>query len=798
MRNEIKVIQEETDFTHKKFMEHESDLLANLDSKRSKLFEEFNEHTKEAERNLESKLLKLKDSSDIIAEKVNSLDIRLEEKYDTATRLINEKMSTFESKFQDRYDNIIEQTTYTRDSFLKGLKTELDLIRTNLDSIKIDTLNKRDEILSDTRKQTEELETSINKFIKKYLDDENKILKQTDQKKNELLKEIKNFEETLETQKDKAKEDMEKALHSIREQVNSLGEDTFFKMKAVDEHFENLKVAMNESAKEVLDQVEMDTVKAAERIEKEIVKVDTKVNFYCKEWTSSVDKLKERFQKEYEDLEARVNSIHFEGDDLQETLKLEHTQAKLELEVLYNKFQEGLLNKTEMIIDEVKSQGQSVSEKQEATLVDFGEKIVKNVESKLDKAKFQSEEILESITKAGKNLLEKQEEKIDKFNSTLDERISRQLTILIDRGQLQLDALEARIASYVHEVKSNIESNLKIAREDSERQIANFNSQIIKSYKEIESANNHFLDASRKEFARTKDDFISMKNGIESEINRVNELKNNLYSFIADEGAKLQNQKIKSEEIGENLNRTNRSLETLNKKTDEMKDKILLLGSIDEKIKRLSEIQKDFDTKASNLEEVNSKIKTLTESLLIVESNEADASFKLTEILEELGEIQKIEKELHGTIQNIELKTAFLQGRDMDIKSIESKFDKVENLMMDLSARHKQIATMQNRIESLKTETESMKNSLEGLLDEADVRFEKLTDFLSVVDTVTSPYNQKAKVPSTGSKNDSEVMKKKKATVLQLHENFDWNSDTIASKLNMEKSFVEAIINSKK
>jgi chromosomal replication initiation ATPase DnaA len=88
---------------------------------------------------------------------------------------------------------------------------------------------------------------------------------------------------------------MEKALHSIREQVNSLGEDTFFKMKAVDEHFENLKVAMNESAKEVLDQVEMDTVKAAERIEKEIVKVDTKVNFYCKEWTSSVDKLKEKY-----------------------------------------------------------------------------------------------------------------------------------------------------------------------------------------------------------------------------------------------------------------------------------------------------------------------------------------------------------------------------------------------------------------------------------------------------------------------------------------------------------------------
>ena len=153
------------------------------------------------------------------------------------------------------------------------------------------------------------------------------------------------------------------------------------------------------------------------------------------------------------------------------------------------------------------------------------------------------------------------------------------------------------------------------------------------------------------------------------------------------------------------------------------------------------------------------------------------------------------DEELNSTIQNIELKTAFLQGRDMDIKSIESKFDKVENLMMDLSARHKQIATLQNRLESLKNETESMKTNLEELLDLADDRFEKLTDFLSVVDTVTSPYSQTSK---SSNKGDSESMKKKKATVIQLHENYNWDADAIASKLNLEKSFVETIINSKK
>jgi predicted transcriptional regulator len=40
-----------------------------------------------------------------------------------------------------------------------------------------------------------------------------------------------------------------------------------------------------------------------------------------------------------------------------------------------------------------------------------------------------------------------------------------------------------------------------------------------------------------------------------------------------------------------------------------------------------------------------------------------------------------------------------------------------------------------------------------------------------------------------------EISKKKKATVLNLYENYSWSTDTIAEKLNMEKSMVEAIIN---
>lgn len=118
--------------------------------------------------------------------------------------------------------------------------------------------------------------------------------------------------------------------------------------------------------------------------------------------------------------------------------------------------------------------------------------------------------------------------------------------------------------------------------------------------------------------------------------------------------------------------------------------------------------------------------------------------------------------------------------------------------MEDLSARHKQIATMQKRIETLKKETEEMKGGFENLLAEADDKFDKLSDFLVVVDAVTVGTSSKNHPKNFKlDKDTTEMLKRKKATVLSLYEKFDWTSDTIAQKLNLEKSLVDAIINNK-
>lgn len=112
--------------------------------------------------------------------------------------------------------------------------------------------------------------------------------------------------------------------------------------------------------------------------------------------------------------------------------------------------------------------------------------------------------------------------------------------------------------------------------------------------------------------------------------------------------------------------------------------------------------------------------------------------------------------------------------------------------MVDLSERHKQISTLQHRMEDLKSGAVVVKEDLEGLLSEADDKFEKLSGFLDAVGAVTDP-------PQAGKSKDSSkdhLIQRKKATVLNLYHNFQWSAETIAEKLNLETGLVNTILQS--
>lgn len=911
--------------------------------------DDFGNFVRDGEKTLEIKMMRFKDNTEAIADKIERLDARLEEKADSVGSAVTEKLNSFERKFQERLEAIYDQLTQNKEAFISGIKMEVDAIKAEIEGLSLETMTRRDEILNDTRRQAETMNASIQTFQEKYLEAENKLLRQADQKKSDLFKDIDRFEEefrrvsenfktdteekrdsinklliNIETEMNKATSSIEMAtrekfislkneledsmlqLHNkkkavfidelglIDQKIKDLGKETMLKIKSVDDHFFDLKNALLESAKDIIARVENEASRINDNLDKEKNRVDQKIEIFMDSWASELEKIKLRSQKDIEGLNDRLKSIHIEGKELVETFRSEYVNGKTRMEEVVKKYQEGLTVKTDSIVDDIqnrvkKSQdeaevllsrlqkaGLNLYEKQESLLTSYGEKLYKELQNKLEKARYESEELLEDIQKAGMNLLEKQEEKIDKLNNAIDERISRQLTIMLDKGQLQLGQLESKISNYLQDVKLNIENTIKNAKEDSERQISNFNTHIQKSFKDIEKANIEFLDSSRNEFTRTKEEFGRIRTGLDSDMGKITDIKKNLMEYLNEESDKIKNilstmsekmnmidsysykleqtektlkesesmmekvstmiekvrsegdnlssymkslemikvtkkeienelrsldsHKLKIEQIENELERATNVCNIINERTEELHDKITTITSIDNKLIQIEKIQNEMESRISEIKVVNERLGEISTSIQNTNRSSDEVDEKLQRLMKEVEKLEIKELELIDNLSDIETKTQVINSRNLDFKSMDSKFDKVENLMSDLSARHKQVITMQSRIEKLKLETEEMKNGFENLLVEADDKFEKLSQFLTVVNNTVGNYEtnlKPAQKKDKFSREDTELIKRKKATVLNLYQNFDWTTDTIAEKLNMEKALVDAIVNNK-
>jgi uncharacterized protein YukE len=347
-------------------------------------------------------------------------------------------------------------------------------------------------------------------------------------------------------------------LSAIDLKIKELSRESSDKIKNVDDHFYDLKNALMETSKDIIYQVEKEVDRLSGELDGEKNRVDQKIEFLAEGWNSELERIKSRTNKDVDSLVSRLKDIHIEGKDLSDEIRSEYNNGRNLLDTMIKKADETLRSEIDSLAEEVQSKlkksqdeseiilarlqkaGMNLYEKQESLLSDYGERLYRDLQGKLEKVRYESEELLEDIQKAGLNLLEKQEEKIDKLKSTIDDRISRQLTVLLDKGQLQLDQLETRIATYVSEVKQNLEGNLKNSKDDSERQIANFNSQMQRSFREMEKANKDFMDTNREEFQKSREELSKIHITIESEIEKVSRMKGSLVEDFSREESKLK------------------------------------------------------------------------------------------------------------------------------------------------------------------------------------------------------------------------------------------------------------------
>ncbi|MCB1190924.1 MAG: hypothetical protein H7A23_25135 [Leptospiraceae bacterium] len=897
---------------------------------------------KETEKSIDNKTIRLKETAEIVTDKMERIETRVEDKIERSNAFLDGKLDEFEEKVDDKLGNILDQVSQTKEGFLTGIKNEVESIRQEIESLSLETLTRRDEIINDTRRQAETMNKSITIFQEKYLEADNKLFKEAQKQKSELLSDINKFEndyrflkesfqaeakimqnsildslKNFEAEMDRAstsienatrdkfinlKEELENSLLIVHEQkkeelvedlrhieskIKDLGHDTLAKIKSVDQYFEDLKNALMETSKDIVTQVEKDIALVGQGFDREKIKLDQKLEQLAENWAIELEKVKGRTAKDIDSLVERLRDIHVEGREMTEMIKNEYNQQKIQLDGNVKKAIETLNVQSEGIsqalhekmkrsqyeaeqtVGRIQKAAINLYEKQESLLSDYGDQIYRDVQAKLEKAREDAADVLEDVQKAGNSLLEKQEEKIGQFNTTLDEKISRQLTILMDKGQFQLDQLEFRIGKYVNDVKQNLEHSLKNAKVDSDRQLENFNMQVQKSFKEIERANAKFLEKTKSSFDNTREDFVKMKNSVDDDLEKLERAKLSLFDDLDREGERikatinlisdriielelqsrlfsdtetvisksetilkslvetlqdiknekatlseylkngevidtarrelrydlelLDSQKSRIMELMEEMENVNHTFDLINQRTDELDKKFSVINVLENKLTGLQRIQTDIEKRLVEIHSVNEKVFELGEVITSQNRSSLEISDRLNHVSKEIELVEVRENDILETISIVEEKTNVLNNRILDIRSIESKFAKVENLMMDLSTRHKQIATLQNRIEALKSETDEMKLNMEKLLENAEEKFHKLSTFLEVVNTVTSVSKQN-KGRTSSSLNNSEIMKRKKATVINLYENFNWSPEIISEKLNMEQSMVDTII----
>lgn len=874
-----------------------NETIQKVDQARNKL-DEFLFTLKEAENSLDFKSSSFNEAALDLGEKIEGMEGRLNHKMSESDHRLDEKLKGIETKVQSRFASIFDQVTQTKESFMEGLHSDMDSIRKEIEGMSLETLTRRDEILNDTRRQAEAIKSDIVIFQEKYLEAENKLLKEAENKKQELLKQIdrfqqdfgklgekvkddayllteelmdklKNFNADMRVAETKAEESLRNKMNSIREDLESsllllhqekekefredlseiefdikeLGNQTSKKLKMVDEYVADLKLALSENAREIMEEVETSSSEITAKFNAEVESLDRKVQNWTSSWDSDLGRMREDMRANINALEERIKSIHIEGGMRLDDFKQEYTINREKLT------EYRLQLESELKINSERISGKALDG--------------------LNEAKEDTEELLMNLKKSARSFFEEQEEKIEHLNKTLDTKISRQLTSLMDKGQLQFGQLEDKVAKYVKEVKLKMEETLKETSKESDAKIEEFQSKVQKSFHEIDSANHEFISRNKHEFNKVKQEFESIQIEIANSMKEIQENKKSIIEHLEFDTTKITDevqfltQKMKSlqssvDTIEQVASAVNQSEVTLNKFStmmdmfneekssfEEIEEQSLLikemqnnleneidriqarendLAEIDRKIDSLFEAVRDVKSIAGDISEKEKSLKNIDETLNkysametmiidkmnsleetkkeigIIHSMMAENKGDSTELLQKIADIEHglgiltiRENELTENLEKVEMKASNLLQKDKEIRAVEAKFNQIEDLMGDLSERHTQVSALQGRMEYLKKDMTEMKDELEGLLSEADEKFDKLSAFFDVISATGGSASGSAAIKS---KNDVDMSKRKAATVKQLYDKFHWSSDIIAEKLNIEKSLVDTIINS--
>ena len=159
---------------------------------------------------------------------------------------------------------------------------------------------------------------------------------------------------------------------------------------------------------------------------------------------------------------------------------------------------------------------------------------------------------------------------------------------------------------------------------------------------------------------------------------------------------------------------------------------------------------------------------------------------QLVKFSKEVSSLESKRSEFSQFVSEVDQKVALINSKTADIKLMESKFNHIESMMIDLSARHKQISTMEERLST-------MKGNIEKLLIDADEKISKINS--AVVVPVKSPRSIKSRPkkspPILGGvvkeiRDNVIALRKKKLSIPEIARALEVNEEMVSLILSMQ------------
>ncbi|TGL55779.1 hypothetical protein EHQ59_03055 [Leptospira kemamanensis] len=822
-----------------------------LSDKVDKFDERLEEKYQRASSKVEEKVTLLEKK---IQERFESIVDQVSHTKDSFMKGLNQETDAIKREIED----LSLETLSKRDDIINETRRQADGINQTIIQFQEKYLEAENKLLrqADIRKQ--ELIREIEAFSEEFHRISEELREEANTLKKSALQELKEFDRELETVRSgqemviksslfDLKKELEERMHSdfkiqkhemdsdlssIQSQVKELNETITAQTKDVDEYVEELKSALRESAHEILETAE-EKAKESETIVTEKIRIaNANLEQFVSKWEEELGRIREDQNYSIETLQDRLKEIHVEGADLLGEFQNQFQKAKANLElVAESKTKESISrleeeaklarSEVERILKHLEESGESFFNLQEEKMDRLNETIDSKISHQLTK-----------LLDKGNLQLGQLEEKISNHLNTVRRNLEESIKRSKDESKKQIETYQRdyeksfkEIAkesqdflkdslNRFHDLKFEIQNGLESLNDTKEETLSGFQNELeslkeeiltlsseletVKEHSDLFASAKQIADESNKAVEEISEALRSLEKGkpdlelVQSAISEFSEMR----TQIANELEALKEAQFQSEDIDKQIQILASNLVHVSETMEGFEESLTEITSIESRVSNLTKEQAKIESFLSSLQESQDSVFHLVENLEGQKHNARELQARLDILDREIDVVEAREKELTETIRQAENRTSFLVEREAQIDSVERKFDKIEELLGDLSDRYRQILTLQKRLEDLRDSTKDTKDDLESLLGEADETFEKLSQFLDIVQGAMQNPSASPKMDRKNSGNP--LVERKRATIQSLHDNYQWSSEAISEKLNIEKSLVDTILGVRK